>query len=309
MADMYTTITDAAVLDADEVTKFSNIVILAAQAEMVADAAATVRDSGPAKIFQFAVYASLTKISSAITDGEEVASVALADSTATLTPADYGNAVSLLKIADLQSGNKAGIAAAQLVGFNAGQSLDGLAITALDAFGGTTIYPNAATTAATCGLGDVMDKVFAGRLYNKLARANVPGIGGFYYGIAHDDVLHDLRADTANGSWSDVGKYADPNSVLRGEVGMYNGVRWLRSGNATVSSNSNGTIDTYKTNVVGFNALGKGESLPLRLTVTGPFDVLGRVVHFGWNWVGVYDTIDANNQVLGICASSVGANT
>lgn len=33
-----------------------------------------------------------------------------------------------------------------------------------------------------------------------------------------------------------------------------------------------------------------------------------RVLHYGWNWVGVYDTIDANNQVLGICASTVGSN-
>jgi N4-gp56 family major capsid protein len=308
MADIYTTITDAAVLDADEVTKYSNMVILSAQPELVADQAATVRESGPAKVFQFAKYATLTKISSGITDGEEIASVALADSTVTITPVDYGNVVSLLKIADLQSGNKAGMAAAQLIGYNAGVSIDGLAITALDAFGGTVIYPNSATAASNLSTSDVMDMVFANRLYNKLARANRPSIGGMYIGIAHDDVLHDLRVDTANGGWSDVSKYADPNSVLRGEVGMFGGIRWLRSANATVTSDSNGTIDSYKVNVVGFNALGKAESLPLTLKITGPFDKLGRVVHFGWNWVGEFDTIDADNQVQGICASSVGSN-
>jgi len=308
MADMYTAITDAAVLDADEVYKFSNLVILAAQPELVADQLATVRETGPAKVFQFAKYATLTAISSAISDGVEVTSVALADSVVTITPSDYGNAVSLLKKADLDSGNKAAIAAAQLIGFNAGTSLDGLAITALDAFGGTTIYPNSASAASNVGTGDVLDKIFAGRLYNKLARANVPTINGMYWAVAHDDVLHDLRVDTANGGWSDVGKYADPQSVLRGEVGMFAGIRWLRSGNATVTSDSNGTIDTYKINVVGYNALGKAEQMPLRLVISGPFDVLQRVIHFGWNWVGQYDTIDSANQVLGICASTVGSN-
>jgi N4-gp56 family major capsid protein len=310
MSDMYTAITDAAVLDADEVTKFSNLVILAAQPLLVADQAATVRDSGPAKIFQFAKYASLSNITSGITDGVEVTSVALADSYAQITPVDYGNAVSLLKMADLQSGNKAAQAAAQLIGYNAGSSLDGLAITALDAFGGTQIWPNATTSTATVAESDVMDKIFAGRLFNKLNRSNVPSIGGFYLGIAHDDVLHDLRMDTSNGGWSDVSKYADPSSVLRGEVGMFGGIRWLRSGNATVTTDGGaGAIDTYNTNVVGFNALGKAESLPLRLIVSGPFDVLQRVIHFGWNWVGEYDTVDSSNQVLGTCASSVGSNS
>lgn len=276
MADMYTAITDNGVIDADEVTKFNEILILAATPELVADQAATVRDSGPNKIFQFAKYANLSAISSVISDGVEVTSVALADSVVTLTPGDYGNAVSVLKSADLESGLKAGRAAAQLIGRNAGTSLDGLAITALDAFGGTTIYPNSATAASNVATTDNLDKIFAGRLYNKLARANVPGIGGMYLGIAHDDVLHDLRTDSSNGGWSDVGKYADPQSVLRGEVGMFAGIRWLRSGNATVTSDSNGTIDTYKVNVVGFNALGKAEAMPLRLMINGPFDVLGQ---------------------------------
>jgi N4-gp56 family major capsid protein len=310
MGDIYTTITDAAVLDADEVTKFNNVVFLAAQPQLVAEQAVTVFESGPAKIFQFAKYASLSKITSGITDGEEVASVALADSVVYITPVDYGNAISLLKKATLDSGNKASIAAAQTIGFNAGDSLDGLAITALDAFGGTQIWPNAATSTATVGAEDIMDKVFAGRLFNKLNRANIPSIGGFYLGIAHDDVLHDLRMDASNGGWTDVGRYADPNSVLRGEVGMFGGIRWLRSGNATVTTDGGaGSVDTYNTNVVGFNALGKGESDPLRLVISGPFDKLLRVVHFGWSWVGEYDTIDSANQVLGTCASSVGNNS
>jgi len=89
---------------------------------------------------------------------------------------------------------------------------------------------------------------------------------------------------------------------------MFNGIRWLRSANATVTSNSSGTIDSYNVNVVGFNALGKAVSVPAQVKITGPFDKLGRFLNIGWYTMVHYDTIDANNQVLGICASSVGAN-
>ena len=198
-----------------------------------------------------------------------------------------------------------------------------------------------------------------------------------------------LRNDTATGAWVDVGKYANPQSVLQNEVGMYAGIRWLRSGNATITTDGGaGTVDIYNTNVVGFNALGRADTIPPKLVITGPFDVLGRFLNIGLRdtsptemevsvssaelsgkatvkydyvnpnrrpkgqgqsigdeiipprgrtfqngrkdmpilrgnaesgdkkphitngyWYGVYDTIDASNQVLGVSASSVGTNT
>jgi len=309
MADMYTSITDAAVLDADEVTQFESGILYGVAPELVMDQVATIQVSGAAKIFQFAKYANLSKITSGITDGEEVTSVVLADSTATLTPVDYGNVVSLLKIADLQSGNKALTAAGYLVGQNAGASLDGLAVTAAEAFTTTVIFPGSNTAIGTCGETDNLDKTFANRLYNKLARTNVQKINGQYIGVAHDDCLFDLRDDTSTGGWIDVQKYADPSSALMNEVGMYAGIRWLRSSNVTVTADgASGTVDSYKVNVFGYNAIGKGESLPLTGVVSGPFDKLQRVLHIGWNWVGAYGVIDTAKMVQGGCTSSIGSN-
>lgn len=309
MADFTTTITDAGVIDADEVTQFEQGIIFGVTPELVADQAATVRSVARAKIIQFAKYANLAAATTALTDGEELTSVALADSTATLTPAEQGAVVTLAELANLESGGKAASAAGFLIGRNAGSTLDALAITALEAFSTTVIYPNAATAASNLATTDNLDRIFANRLYNKLARTNVPGINaGLYIGIAHDDCLHDLRVDGSAGGWVDVSKYADPNSVLVNEVGTYAGIRWLRSSNVTVTADSNGTIDSYKVNVMGFNALGKGESKALEFKITGPFDKLGRYQNYGWYWVGKYGVIDTANMVQGIVASSVGAN-
>lgn len=308
MADFVVNPTDAGVIDADEVTIYSNQLILSATPELVADQLVTVRDSGAAKIFQFAKYANLAA-PSALSDGVDPDSVVLADSVATLTPVEEGLAVTLARIADLESGLKAGLAASQLVGRNAGNTMDVRAVVVLEAATTNVIYPNAATSVATMGAGDVLDKVFSGRLYNKLARANVPGINGAYLGLAHDDCLYDLREDSSNGGWVDVSKYADPNSVLRNEIGMFQGIRWLRSGNVTVTADgAAGSIDSYEVQVVGFNALGFASSHPVQLMITGPFDKLRRFVNFGWYGVFKYGMIDEANAVTGNCVSSVGAN-
>ena len=308
MADFTTVITDAGVIDADEVTQFEEGVIYGSTPELVVDQVATIQRQANAKIIQFAKYANLAAATTALSDGVEVTSEALADSVVTLTPAEQGNVVTLAINANVESGGKAARAAGFLVGRNAGTSLDALGITAIEAFTTTLIYPNSATAVTNLATSDNLNGTFANRLYNKLARTNTPGIGGRYIGIAHDDCLHDLRVDTNANGWLEVSKYADPGSVLLNEVGMYGGIRWIRSGNVTVTADSNGTIDSYKVNVVGFNALGKGEAIPLRIIISGPFDKLQRFLNYGWYWMGKYGIIDTANMVQGLVASSIGAN-
>src|SRR3990167_11348786 len=124
MADFTTTITDAGVIDADEVTAFQQGIIFGVTPELVADQVATVRAEAMAKVIQFAKYANLTAATTALTDGEDLTSAALADSTSTLTPAEHGNTVTLAHLANLESGGKALEAAGFLIGRNAGTSLD-----------------------------------------------------------------------------------------------------------------------------------------------------------------------------------------
>jgi N4-gp56 family major capsid protein len=308
MADYVSTPTDKAVIDADEVTQFEQGIIFGVTPELIVDQAATIKTVANAKTIQFAIYANLTAISSVITDGEDVTPVALADSTNTIVPLEYGNAVVVQEGANFESGGKAWAAAGFLIGRNMGTSLDGLGMTILEAFSTTRIYPNTASAVTNLATTDNLDRVFANRLYNKLARTNVLPIGGSYIGIAHDDCLHDLRVDGSTGGWIDVSKYADAQSALKNEVGMYAGIRWLRSSNVTVTSDSNGTIDSYKVNVLGFNALGKGQNYEPQVILGPAYDLLNRFKSAGWKWSGAYKVIDTANMVQGLVASSVGSN-
>lgn len=308
MADFTVGMTKAATMDDSQVLLFWQGVLFAAQPYLVATQVATMKETIGAKSIQFSKIGDITVDTTALTDGVDPDSTALSDTQVTLTPAEHGKVVTTTRLGSLQTGGKLDKAAVQSIGIHMGKHLDKQAVEALDAFGGTILYPNTATAASNLATTDVLDKLFAGRLFNKLNRAAIPGIAGTYYGIAHDDALHDLREDAGAGSWTDVSKYSNLTPVLNGEVGLYKGIRWLNTGNATVTADSNGTIDSYKINVCGMNALGYAVSEAPGLRITGPFDKLGRFINVGWYGVVHYDTIQAANQVQGICASSVGDN-
>lgn len=311
MADFTTGMTKAATVDDSIVLLYNAAVILAATPELVADQAANIKTEINAKSIQFSKYSNLALATTALTAAADPDSTALADTAVTLTPAEHGLVVTTTKLASVQTGGKVDVAAAQLVGRNMGATLDKLAILALEAHTTNALYPGAVASEATVGASDILDGAAAAKCYNKLARSNVPGLfGGMYIGIAHDDVLHDLREDTATGSWVDVSKYADPGSVLRNEVGMYKGIRWLRSANVTVNADAgSGTVDTYHTAVLGYNALGKAVSVEPGVRITGPFDKLGRFVNIGWYGIVHYDEIDSANMCLLTSASSIGSNS
>lgn len=307
MADFHATQTDNTSVGDSIISLWNQATLFEAQYELVCDQFAT-KKTGMGGIMYFPRFAQMTPNTTALTDSVDPASTEVTDTAVSLTATEYGDVITYNIKAELQSG-RVSEAATKLIGHSMGSSLDKIAMTRLESFSTTVIYPNSATSAATCGLSDVLDRKFAGRLYNKLARKNIPGVvGGAYAGIAHDDNLFDLRQDAGNGNWVSVNQYSNLTNVLTNEVGMFEGIRWFRSKNVTVTANSNGTIDTYKVEVLGANALGKFSNQEARIVISGPFDPLLRFYNVGWLWVGEYGVIDTDNMVQGVCASSVGAN-
>ena len=70
--------------------------------------------------------------------------------------------------------------------------------------------------------------------------------GGTYFGIAHPFVVHDLKESI---NWVETAKYAQPLALLNGEVGMYRGVRFIESAEATVDAG------VFRTFIAGKHAL------------------------------------------------------
>ena len=307
MADFTTVMTSTAEVDDSLITLMDRQFYIASGEEGITDQFVTYKQEIDAKSIDFNRYERLSLATTPLVEKEDVTSAALTDSVVTLTPAEYGNVVTTTKLANLQTGGKADAAASRVVGVNAGETLDKLAILAGEA--STNVLYVGQTAEADITATDVMDGDFLDTMYNKLSRKNIVKFDGYYIAQMHDDVITDLRKDASAGSWVDVNKYSNPESILRNEVGTYKGFKIIRNNNSTINTDGGAlTVDTYKSLFMGFNALGKAESSPLTQKITGPFDKLGRFMNMGWHWVGQYKIIDQDAIWLGYSASSVGAN-
>ena len=307
MADFTTVMTSTAEVDDSLITLMDRRFYIASGEEGITDQFVTYKQEIDAKSIDFNRYERLSLATTPLVEKEDVTSAALTDSVVTLTPAEYGNVVTTTKLANLQTGGKADAAASRVVGVNAGETLDKLAILAGEA--STNVLYVGQTAEADITATDVMDGDFLDTMYNKLSRKNIVKFDGYYIAQMHDDVITDLRKDASAGSWVDVNKYSNPESILRNEVGTYKGFKIIRNNNSTINTDGGSTtVDTYKSLFMGFNALGKAESSPLMQKITGPFDKLGRFMNMGWHWVGQYKIIDQDAIWLGYSASSVGAN-
>lgn len=254
-------------VDDSLITAFDQSFIIAAGQAANLDGFATKRVNIGAKAISMPKYALISPVTTPLTEDEAAVATALSDTEVLLTPAEYGAVVTRTALASLQTGGKVDLAAAQLVGFNMGQSMDALFLAAVNGSSNTNAGALSATTANT--------------LYTKLARKSIQTIGGAYVGVAHEDDLKLLRAESG---WQDVQKYADPGMVLANEVGMFAGIRWVRNNLQTP-----GTVAA-----MGFNAVGKAVSLEPQLRITGPFDNLGRFVNIGWYGVFTYGLVDTD---------------
>jgi N4-gp56 family major capsid protein len=303
-----TNLTGTAQVDDSIIEEMDAQFMVAAYEVGIMDQFVTYRQSIGAKSIEMPKFAQLALATTPLVETEDVTSAALADSQIIFTPKEYGNVVTTTKLANLQTGGKADLAAARLVGINMGRTLNKLCVLAGEASGNVTTVTGGAQ--GTLVAGDVMTPVYLNKQYNKLARIGIaPLADGMYVAAMHDDVIHDLRSATGAGSWVDVNKYSNPETVLRNEVGMIGGFRIVRENAATiVPDGGDEDVDLYKSLFLGFNALGKAVSQEAGLRLTGPFDKLARFVNIGWHGVLEYGILDVDAIQVGITASSVGDN-
>jgi N4-gp56 family major capsid protein len=89
--------------------------------------------------------------------------------------------------------------------------------------------------------------------------------GGMFVGIAHPNVIYDLRAETNTGAWLDANKYVVPEKIFRGEIGALNKVRIVMSANVQTFAS---TTTVYPTLVLGRGAYGVSQSHTLQSFIT-----------------------------------------
>jgi N4-gp56 family major capsid protein len=307
-------------------TAFEKLAYFALRPELYFDRFAEVEATNatsPGATHTFTIFQDLAVASSELSETVDVTPVALSDSQVSVTMREYGNAV--VTTAKLRATSFINVdpVAANAVGYNAGISIDSVCRDVLQA-GTNVVYATGGATdpssRTTINSDDTLSANDVRRVVAQLRGANVPTIGGSYVGFIHPDVSYDFRSATDAAAWRTPANYVNPEGIYNGEIGMFEGVRFMESSraplfaNASDNSGSAGTIDVYGTLIMGRQALAKavanaaGYGDQPTMVYGEVVDVLKRFQPVGWKHFVGYGVFRQEALRRIESASSIGTN-
>jgi N4-gp56 family major capsid protein len=318
MTDAFTTI---AALDYDQAA-FNKALWFAFREANVFDQVATVKPTSvtnPGATVTFFKQLDLAVASATLNESVDVDAVALDSDVVTVSLYEKGNAVIDTALIRLTTMIPLDTAITNVLGFNAGESMDTLARTAL--FAGSNVdYSGVATSRETITPATVLASEDFRYARNRLRRLKVPKISGKYTAFVHPDAVYDIRREAGGIGWRDVmqgGAESGVGRIYTDEIGDYEGCRVIETATAPIISNagsSPATTDVYQSLVIGDRALAKGFSSAegygsQPITVMSPVtDKLRRFQAWAWKHFVGYALFEATAVRRIESGSSVGAN-
>jgi N4-gp56 family major capsid protein len=279
----------------------------------VADVRSTNQDKAGSSVV-FTIYDDLVPAVTPLTETADVDAVEITDNQVTVTLDEYGNAALTTAQVRGQSFLNIDQDVANVIGYNAGQSLDRLARPAL--FGGSNVQFSGQATQAAITATDILTATMVRATSAKLRGRNVVPIDSHFKGFVHPDSSLDLRSETGAAAWTDAAIRAE-NGQRRwlGLIGGFEGIDWCEAPSCPVLADAGvTTVDVYQAVVVGRQSLAKAYSRAvsgeLPGVVIGPVvDKLRRFHPVGWYWLGGYGRFREASIERLEAASSIGANT
>lgn len=317
MAD---TFTQASTFSSDT-TAYEALAYFALRPQLHFDAVADVKPTNQThrgSAVQFQIYTDYAAQTTALSETSDPDSIAASDSTVTVTPAEQGALAKTTQLLRSTSFLTIDRDVANLIGYNAGLSLDTLARAQLQA-GDNVRYSGDATSRNTVEPTDTLSADNVRRAAVDLREANViPNAGGsLYWAFISPSVEFDLRTETGAAAWRDPHVYSAPELIWSGETGAFEGFRFISTPRAPVfadAGSSTTDTDVYATLFGGKQALalahGQSEDLGRFPTIVmkSGLDYLNRIHGIGWKWFGAYARFREASLRRVESASSIGDN-
>lgn len=257
----------------DEISAFYDRTLLdRAVALFVHTRFAQVRDlpkNAGSTTIKFRRYGNLSAATTALTEGVTPEGSDLSVTNITAAVLQYGDFVTVTDVVDYSSKDAVLMEAAEILGDQAGDTIDQLTRDVLAAgtsasYSGTSNTQDSHVAAGdVIDAADVKDAVKTLKLNNakKITRMVNPTDGyattplnACYVGIVHPSIAYTLKGLSG---WVDVQKYPSQKDVMPGEIGSLDEVRFIETTNAKVATGAGtGSIDVYYTIILGMNAYG-----------------------------------------------------
>ena len=250
-----------------------------------------VQQAMPGSSVVFSIYSDLAAATSTLTETTDVSSVALGNpSQVTVTLQEYGSAVTTTKKLNLTSFNDVDAALADIVAYNAADSIDQVVASVLTAgtnviYAGTATSTNTITSSMTLSVADIREAVVQLRTNKAL-----PRIGELYAAYVHPRQSADLRAEAGTGGFQELTKYVDRTPFVAGAVGVLEGSFVVETPRVPYAANSS-SVNVYKAIIAGREALAEAMAQDIS-TVIGPeIDALRRFRTIGWYYFGGFNRL------------------
>lgn len=239
--------------------------------------------TNPGTPVSFLFWSDMAEATTALSETVDVEPVGLSDSTVTVTPAEYGNAVLVtirIRTDDYLVGFDSDVS--NLLNENMVKSLDSIARATFDSAGSERTQDGGAEGSLSS---DELTAADVRKERVALKKAFVSPISGdFYVAVIHPDVAYDLKAETGDAAW--LGPRANVNSaeLLNDEIGTFAGFKFLETARTKVTADGGaGTEDTYRTYFLGKQAVAKVESIAPHMVLGPVTDTLMRFRPLGWH--------------------------
>jgi N4-gp56 family major capsid protein len=250
-----------------------------------------VQQAMPGSSVVFSIYSDLAQATSTLTETTDVSSIALGNpNQVTVTLNEYGSAVTTTKKLNLTSFNDVDSALADIIAYNAADSIDAVVAAVLTGgsnviYAGTATTTNTITSSMTISTADIREAVVQLRTNKAL-----PRIGELYAAYLHPRQSADLRAESGTGGFQELTKYVERTPFTAGAVGVLEGAFIVETPRVPSAANS-GSVNVYKAVVAGREALAEAMGQNIS-TVIGPeIDALRRFRTIGWYYMGGFNRL------------------
>lgn len=235
------------------------------------------------KTIEFRKYTQLPKLLTPLQEGVTPDGQPLNVTTITSTVKQYGGWIQLPDMLLLTAIDNNMVQATELLGDQAGRTLDTVTREVLNAgtnviyapiVSGDTVTPVSARHLLTANAKLTVDLIKQSVRFLKTQLAK-PIEGGYYVAIIHPDVAYDLMKDP---EWMEAHKYAAPEELFTGEIGRIAGVRFVETTEAKIFHAPNLKGETRTLTVASWTAASKTVSIDDALSDTEAAVLAGRKV-------------------------------
>lgn len=193
------------------------------------------------KTIEFRKFSKLPKAMKAITEGVTPSGNKLNVSSVSCTVDQYGDYIEQTDMLELTSVDNTIVEATKELAAQAGLTLD--TVVRNELVGGTNVMyapglddkdrEREITLRADVIADNKLRVKDVFRAAAELKAVNAPKINGSYVAIIHPYVSYDLMQD-ADSQWINIQRYASPENIFKGEIGMLGGVRFVESTEAKI---------------------------------------------------------------------------